>query len=385
MKTKWPRFAGLSLVSLLCAALVVASAPAGTTGPQPGNVKQMAVRVMTLAMDGPRVAYMRVDRRVGVWNVLTGTTTVIEGTYPSKGNFGPGNGEGYGEVAIAGKRVAMITRWVIGNSQESQERLYTAPLGGPVHQLGSHTLHSTGPQCFDCGDPGFADGTWIAGLVGSGKTLAVSTWKSAQTVSSGERLRLVTPGGLRTIVAGPGAAVAESADAGRIAVLRSTAAWPADDVGPPTSVPTVGIYSAQGRLLRELAPSRDANKIALSGKRLVVLTKTFPPTGGVTSTFEVYDWTTATLLHTWTPQTSCGTFSVSGQLLACFGETQRLHLLDLTTGKDVVIAQAPANSGCVTAMDSRGLVYSVDVERSWTIRGKLVFVPTAKLLGALSE
>ena len=37
-------------------------------------------------------------------------------------------GVGSREVAIAGKRVALITRFGTGNSQQTQERLYTAKL-----------------------------------------------------------------------------------------------------------------------------------------------------------------------------------------------------------------------------------------------------------------
>ena len=379
-----PRFTALFV--LLLFALLVVSAQAGTAKPEANNVKRTARPVLTLAMDGPRVAYMRTDRRVGVWNVLTGATSVIKGAYPSKGNFGPGNGEGYGEVAIAGTRVALITRWVIGNSQESQERLYTAPLGGSAHQLGSRTLHSTGPQCFECGNPGFADGSWMAGLVGSGKILAVSTWKSADTVSSGERLRLVTPSGLRTIATGAGTTVAESADAGHIAVVRSTVAWPADEVGPPTTAPTVGIYSAKGKLLREIALNSAAIEVALSGNRLVVLTKTFGQTGGVMSTLEVYDWTTGTLVQTW-PVAVTGSWGGILHLVAYGGlavveEAQTVHVVEVATGKDVLIAATGGDMRDV-AIGPRGMVYADQPDYHGP--GKLVFVPMAQLLAVVNQ
>lgn len=97
------RVVGLSL-ALLVFALLVASAQAGATKPQLGKVKQTARPIPVLAMDGPRVAYMMNDRRVGVWNVVTGGTSMIKGKYPTKGaSFGYGSGE----VAIAGKRVAL--------------------------------------------------------------------------------------------------------------------------------------------------------------------------------------------------------------------------------------------------------------------------------------
>jgi hypothetical protein len=392
MSTKRRRVAGLSL-ALLVFALLVASAQAGAAKPQLGKVKQTAKPVQALAMDGSRVAYLRSDRRVGVWNLVTGTTSLVKGDYPSRGiRFGHGSGE----VAIAGTRVALITRFVTGNSLQTQERLYTASVGGFAHQLGTLTNHSTNPQLCEQSDPGLSWGDWIAGVVGSGKVLAVSTWKATDTVSSNERLSLVTPTGLRTIVAGPDAIVAQSADSGHLAVLRATSAWPpTGEVGPGTSTPAVGIYSGHGTLLGEIAlPSSTIScgikpriEIALSGNQLVVLTRT-PPARAM---FAVYDWTTGTLLHTWAQQRGgCDTFAAAGRLVAypvgCgFGGTQRLHLLDLRTGKDVVIAHGPGQGGYITAMDSRGLVYSANPYVPTKAKGKLVFMPTAKLLAALRK
>lgn len=365
--------AGLFLASTL----LFFPTQADAAKPHANKVKQTAKPIWTLAMDGPRVAYMRNDRRVAVWNVITGATSTIKGTYPSNGKFG----QGRGEVAIAGKRIALITRFVTGNSQQTQERLYTAPLGGSARQLGKRTNHATDPQCFDCGDPGFSTGSWIAGLAGSGKVLAVSAWKSNDSVSSGERLSLVAPQGLRTIAAGPGAIVAESVSGGRIAVLRSTEAWPADGVGPATTAPTVGIYSAAGALLREIAPS-SAREVALSGNRLVVLTET--------NTLEVYDPTTGAPMETWPlvagPRQEGGHLAVYGRLAVYSVDPRRaaprkLHLLDLTTGKDVVIARAIGSgyNSRDAAIGSSGLVYAVDSGGRHP-KGKLVFVPMAKLL-----
>jgi hypothetical protein len=397
MSMKRPHVAGLSLaLALFVFALLLASAQAGAAKPQPGKVKQTAKPVQALALDWPRVAYMRSDRRVGVWNLSTGATSDIKGNYPSNGRkFGHGSGE----VAIAGKRVALITRFVIGNDLQTQERLYTAPLKGTARQLGKLTNHSTDPQLCEQSDPGFSWGNWIAGVVGSGKVLAVSTWKATDSVAGDERLSLVTPTGLRTIVTGPGAAVAQSADSGHVAVLRATSAWPPiGEVGPGTSTPTVGIYSGDGTLLGEIAlPSSTIScgvkpriEIALSGNELVVLTR--PSSASQTqATFTLYDWTTGTLVHTWAQQRGgCDTFSAAGRLVAypsgCnIGGTQRLHLLDLKTGKDVVIAHAPGNGGYITAMGSHGLVYSTNPYAPTGAHGKLVFVPTAKLLAALSK
>ena len=356
----------------LAATLVLFSAQAASAKPQGSKVKQTAKPTWSLAMDGSRVAYMRADRRVAVWNVATGATTVIEGTYPSKGSR---FGHGAGEVAIAGERVALITRFVIGNSQQTQERLYTAALGGSARQLGKLTNHYTNPLDGEP-DGGLSDGTWIAGAVGSGKTLAVSTWSSKDSVAAHERLSLVTPTGLHTIATGPGAIVASSADAGHIAVFRSTVAWPPDDVRPATATPTAGIYSSSGSLLAEVALDPDAREIALSGKELVVLTETIPQSGTLVATLQVYDWTTGALMHVWPVKLghSGGRgLVVHGRFAAVEGPGS-LRLVDLTTGKDVAIAPS---SVAPPALGSRGLVYAVDRFKG---PGKIVFVPTAKLL-----
>jgi hypothetical protein len=402
MNTKRPCVAGLSL-ALLVFALLISSAQAGTAKPQLGKVKQTARPVQVLAMDGPRVAYMTKDRRVSVWNVVTGATSVIKGNYPSKGaSFGYGSG-GSGEVAIAGKRVALITRFVTGNLYETQERLYTAPVGGTAHELGKRTHHSSWYGECDVPGSGGSDGNWIGGLVGSGKVLSVSTWRSNDSTTAHERLRLITPTGLRTIATGPGAIVSQSADRGHIAVLRSTDAWPVYYGPPEQGTPILGVYSTGGRLLHELtlnvpppsqacgSPYTDILGTALSGNQLVVLRLDVPQTGPATKKFEVYDWTTGALVHTWAmPRQACN-FALSGShavySAGCgyLGGTQKLHLLDLATGKDVVIAHAPGNGGYITAMDSHGLVYSANPYTPKKAHGKLVFVPTTMLTAALTK
>jgi hypothetical protein len=363
---------------LFTAALLFFSTQAGAAKSHAGAVKEKLKRISkpvgTLAMDGSRVAYMTTDRRVAVWNVATGATSVIKGTYPSKGGAF-GSGVGTGEVAIAGKRVAVITRFVTGNSQQTQERLYTAALGGTARQLGKLTNHYTNPLD-GMPEGGLSAGTWIAGAVGSGKTLAVSTWSSNDSVTAHERLSLVTPTGLHTIATGPGAIVAKSADDGHIAVFRSTAAWPADYVRPATATPTVGIYSSEGALLRELALDPDASDVALSGNKLVVLTQTIQA-GTLVATLQVYDWTTGVLAHTWPValgRTGGYGLVVHGRFAAVEGSA-RLRVVDLTSGKDLSFApSSPA------AIGARGLVYAVNRFKGVD---KIVFVPTAKLLADL--
>jgi murein DD-endopeptidase MepM/ murein hydrolase activator NlpD len=333
--------------------LLVGPAPAGAAKAKVAKVKQAPHPVWTLAMDGPRAAYMS-GGRVYVWNVITGATSVEKGTYAGSSKNG--------EVAIAGQRVAWITRTVAGTAQETTERLYTAPMGGWTHQLGSAYLHRADATL----------GGTITGLAGSGQILAVSTWKTKDSLATDQQLSLVTPGGLQAIVTGPNAIVSESVAGGHIAVL------------PPSVPATVSIYSAAGTLLRTIEPGQ-ARELAISGNRLVVLT--------AAKTLKVYDWSTGALTHIWpvaaespARQKGGANLEVYGRLAVVTG-TSKLHLLDLTSGKDVVIARA--SDARYTARDATigpsGLVYVVNYPNTGgqPRHGKLVFVPTAKLLARL--
>jgi hypothetical protein len=73
---RWLRVVGLSLA----VTLLFCPAQAGAAKPQPDRVKQTAFPVGTLAMDGPRVAYASAGR-IFVWNLVTGATSVVKGTY----------------------------------------------------------------------------------------------------------------------------------------------------------------------------------------------------------------------------------------------------------------------------------------------------------------
>lgn len=363
---------GLSLVAVL---LVLAAQ--ATPATPPGRVKPTAGPVATLAMDGPRVAYA-VGKKVYVWNTLTGATTLMKGKY----------GAHTSEVAVAGTRVAWITRYVIGNSYQTEEHLYTARIGSRSKLLASGRRYLGGQEA----SPAWY-GRWIAGAVGSGKTLAVGTWWSARDgTCTGQRLNLITPTGLSTIAVGPGAIMSESSDSGRIAVLRSQDTWPIfGSAAGLESRATVGIYSTSGKLLRELTPS-PGEAIALSGDRLVVLTQA--------RTLEVYSWKSGALVQTWPviasarPLHQVSHVAVYGQLAVystySAGSTRKLHVLRLTTGKDVVLTTAGGTGYYESdaAIGPRGLVYLANYHEhgrlSEPMRGKLVFVPLAQVLRAVS-
>jgi hypothetical protein len=388
MKTKRPHIAGL-LLALLLFALVVASAQAGAAKPDVSKVKPTAKPVLTLAMDGPRVAYITSGGRASVWNVTTGAASAIMGKYPSNGKGGGEYAPGVDdEIAIAGTRVALITRFVIGNTMQTQERLYTASVGGSAHQLGKETNHSSSYGDDTVPGSGGSFGNWIGGLVSSGQALFVSTWKSDNAATTHERLSLVMPTVLRKIATGPGTTVSQSANRGHIAVLRSTDAWPAYQGPAKQRTPMVGVYSIGGRLVGESALNIPSTftRIALSGNQLVALRLDIPRAGSLTATVEVYNWTTGALVHTWPLALSHvapieDRLYVSGRLALITGAF-KLRLLDLTTGKTTTIAASRPNSPAT--LGSRGLVYAVNPAKD-TRPGKLVFVPTAKLLAALTK
>jgi hypothetical protein len=152
---------------------------------------------------------------------------------------------------------------------------------------------------------------------------------------------------------------------------------------------SVVIRSASGELLRQIAIS-PSGEIALSGTRLVAAI------GSPTPALAVYDSMTGELQHTWP---FVGAASVPGPhqeghvqvygRLAMYsvytqyvGGFEKLHLLDLNTGKDVVVTIVKGfGDNREWAIGSRGLVYVVNYGRP--AHGKLVFVPMATLLAML--
>lgn len=361
------------LLALLSCALLVGSAQAGAAKQQVSKVKQTAKPIWTLAMDGPRVAYAS-GGRIYVWNVVTGATSVVKGTYSNASHT-----DNAAEIAVAGKRVAWVKRQQIGNTEQPQ-RLYTAPVGGSAIRL----RRVLGYTDMGCG----SGGSQIAGLVGSGNVLAVSTWQSSSDgmVPAKQRLNLITRTGLRSIATGSTTIVSASADRGRIAVVPlPTPVWqPKEGYCVKTAPTSVAVYSVDGTLLQQIETGGPVAEAALSGNLLIVLP------GTPMATLAVYDWTTGALLHTWPITRSPFDFAVAGQLAVYSVKYRRqsvnpknLHLLNLTTGKDVVIATTTNSRYRDLAIGRRGLVYAVNPFKD-TRSGKLVFVPTAKLLAALS-
>jgi hypothetical protein len=122
-----------------------------------------------------------------------------------------------------------------------------------------------------------------------------------------------------------------------------------------------------------------------------------------TNTVEVYDWTTGDLLHTWPvatvpPDGRPAQLAVYGHLAVyaidrAYNAPRTLRVLNLETGKDraIVLARGghdpwwdrdfPTHDA---ALGRQGLAYVVTYTPSdhpRQLRGKLVLVPTEKLLG----
>src|SRR5438477_2474668 len=160
----------LSVVGLFLAAMpLLLSTQASAAKMQANKVKHADGPVWSVAIDGPRVAYAS-GGLIHIWNVSTGVTSVVTGRYGNALHTANAS-----QLAIAGKRVAWIKDQQFGNTEEG-EKLFIASVGGKARQL-MHTYR------YGVDDPTHTTGFWIEGLVGSGKSLAVSTWKSAGTTA----------------------------------------------------------------------------------------------------------------------------------------------------------------------------------------------------------
>jgi hypothetical protein len=334
-------------------------------------------------MDGPTVAYSTAGHGLSVftWNVLTGHKTRMSGSQTREGSVAITG------LAVAGKRVAWIGSSA-GNS-EHIDTLFISSVAAPKERVRAYA------QRFVTYDPPktpWLEGAWMQGLVGSGDVLAVSRWSTGPggaTLPSGG-LNLIGTGGLRRIVGGTGGIVAQSADSGRIAVLRPTGV-----IGEPLlySGSSIGIYNARGTLLRELRPpginlvKRNQGRMAevvQNGDRLAVLT--------VQSRLELYNWRSSKLLHTWRLPSGAGHFDLDGRIatyLVTHGNSSlTLHVRHLQTGRDVVLrrlSQTPQSGLVGVGIERPGLAYAWNACDGQDCFGVLRFVPMARVLAAVSK
>jgi hypothetical protein len=363
--SSWALLFGLALLLLLAVSATATSTPTR-------KLKHASGPITALAIDGPRVVYSTDGNGVYVWNVRSGATSQVR--RPSKSD-----NPLVQEVAIAGGRVAWITRSVSGNSEETFEDLYTASSSrvGTKKIAHAYRVHEFGQDNLQRWK-----GDWIGGLVGSGKLLAVSRWTTKpnpggptfETITGGDLNLITSAGGLRRVASGEQAVVSRAADTGRVAVL-----------GPAGSV---GIYSAAGALLRQITPS-SAQEIAMGGGRLVVLTKT--------KTLEVYNPRTGALEHTWPIKTrhaylQVGHLQAYGRI-AVFSVDPRyssrdLRILDLKTGKSITLTRKPRSAWNDAGVGPLGLVYAANSYKAYGGHhpsGTLVFLSTARVLADIAR
>ena len=313
--------------------LLMTTVAAAGKAPPAANVRYTTGGVLTLAMDGPRVAYATEAGNVSVWNVRTGMATLVSKRNP----------DFVKEVAIAGTRVAWIARDVTAPDPNSEvaEALSVRSLTSPAITRPLASAFRSEHTQYDADAVYSYVGDWIGGLVGSKKLLMVGRWATTGpgTLTQAELDSIGGPAGLQRRVSGAGSIVSQSTDGARVAVLRSTDAWPvAGELRGKTASASVGIYSSAGRLLREI-DAVTAREVALSGTNLVVLTKT--------DALVVYNWRNGRLVHRWHVP-SVGTNhleDVYGNTAAysVYSHGRNLHLLQLNTGKDVLLTKGWAS------------------------------------------
>lgn len=358
------RLTGLSIAILLL------SAQSGSARIEGKAVKKTTHPIWAVAIDGSRVAYSS-GGLIHVWNLATGKTSTVTGKYANALHTANAS-----QLAIAGKRVAWVKDQRFGNTEEG-EKLYIAPVGGRAREL-MH-VHRYGVD-----DSSHTTGGWIEGLVGSGKSIAVSTWMSHGTAATDQQLSLVTPAGLQALAGGAGSIVSQAIDGDYIAALQSR---------PWANSSSVSVYSASGDPLNDFSID-GATQIALTGNVLAVLTPSPAPS------IEIYDWRAGALEHTWSARGAAtatsgphqvGHIEAYGGLVlysvysGYVGGNETLHVLDPTTGEDAVVGTVKAfGANREWAIGSRGLVYAGNSRANSTVGpGKIVFVPRSRLYDAL--
>lgn len=354
----------LALVSTVSLSLVLLST--GPAGGLPGKSKQAPGPIRALAMDGARVAYDVANPRgsgsgnkVLVWNLLTGKVVKVSGRRTDQADT-TSTGYGVRELAISEKRVS----WIInqGGNTESSDYLCASSVANPKE----HTL----AEATRSGPYQSSPGSWISGLVGSDGVLAVNRWTVDEQGGVTEaRLVLIGTWGLRRIAVGEQTLLAQSADAGRIAVLRSDG--------------SIGVYATSGRLLLQIL-SASPRDLALHGKYLVVLTKA--------RKLAVYDSHTGALLRTLAvrgpTRAALQNLDVESNL-AVYTVWPEVRVVNLTTGKDRAIGNLrafPLFDRVFAQIEPVGVVYAGNVRNRpvrFSTTGTLVFVPMATVAAAV--
>jgi hypothetical protein len=342
------------LVAAVAGLTLAGGSGAASSGPV---VKNVSGWITALAMDGSQVAYATQAFaptncfKLFTWSPVTKGATLVSGSKSGSCGSDTPTGQRIRAVALAGSRIAWIRN--LSGNDESDDYLFTATLPR-LHTTRLLAATRTGDVT-----GGQLKGAWINGLVGSGAVLAVNTWTTNVTGAvSKAALSLVGPTALHLIAVGPGTLTAASADTGRIAVARSNA--------------TVAIFSSSGRLLRVIAPS-SIKQIALRKDYLVVLTKS--------QTLEIWNSRTGAYIRKWPVPGGATNLDVS-QNIAVFSIWRRLYALQLTTGKQALLAQ-PKRAVVAAEIEAPGVVYAYNTVRGIRTIGNLAFLPLSTVKRAL--
>ena len=350
------------MVAIPLVGLLVTASAAGTTVAQGLNVRHVEGGVPALAIEGSRIAYGvarygSVNRlRVLVWNVRTGKTVQVSGRQTSR--LGADEA-GVSRLAIAGSRVAWL---VYKNGQtEGDDHLFTSSTVAPKeHRIASDVRF--GYYC--AGDSPLCRGNWLGGLVGAGNLIAANRWTTDGAAVTAAELDLLSGTRLKRVATGVNTLQAVVADGGRVAVLRADG--------------SVALYSASGKLLLTV-DTPDAEAVALSGKNLLVATNTRP------FQLKLYNARTGALRKVFSAHSIERPRNLDIQGNIAIYETAPesvLHAVNLSTGKDRVIADA--HIGVMLAhLDSAGLVYAGNGSRN-DGKGWLIFEPFAEVAAAVS-
>jgi hypothetical protein len=324
--------------------------------------------VGALAIDGNNVAYDLNARnakqpnavnKVVVWNVRTGKTVTVSGKKTAVADD-TSTGAGVFQLAIAGSRVA----WLLneGGNLESDDYLFTSSVTQPQEKQVASALRNGDGGCSGR-DPVGCTGAWLGGLVGSGNTIALNRWTTDATGHIGTA-GLYTLQGTQTkaIATGTSTLLAVSSDAGREAVLHSDL--------------SVTVYSKSGDVLMTLPPG-SAKEAALSGKDLVVVSKT--------RQLQVYDAGTGSLKKTFaTHGTGLHNLDVQGNI-AIYTTGPRVRAVNLSSGKtSAVVALGKHNEILFARTGSAGLAYAVNSVGVFFGKGTVGFVPMARIKSAVS-
>ena len=206
-----------SFRAALIAFFLFASAAATTTGTK---YKSAGGPLNAVAMDGSLVAYDVGERRLAERTRRQGSRlerALRQDHEDKRQDHRPGGHHEHRPrrrgAAVAGQRVA----WIInqGGDIQSDDYLYASLLPKPTEKKLA-TARRTGDVM------GVVTGNWIGGLVGYDELLAVNRWATDATGTvTTAGLSVIGANNLEPIASGFSTMLAQAADAGRVAVLRS--------------------------------------------------------------------------------------------------------------------------------------------------------------------